>query len=204
MYVGSAESCEYDQVLEEFIIDELPPGKHINTKIKTWIGEICFKVCSASPEYKKIPYPDDLLAASIVMISATYRNQEFFRYIWVYKRRCSYFVFNSYENPDWIEKPPKDVQIDNLHRFLLIDKPRIKKTEIIWDDFFDIKVQKKLQTSKSPKLKKDKKQQYEVEIKRYDSNKKETPNSKKNTELGLTNNKGNFPSKTSFKGNFGL
>ena len=79
MYVGSAESAEYDQVLEEFIIDELPPGKHIETKFKTWIGEITFKVCADGPDYKRIPYPDDLLAASIVMISATYRNQEFFR-----------------------------------------------------------------------------------------------------------------------------
>ena len=91
-------------------------------------------------------------------------------------------MFNSYENPDWIETPPKEVQIDNLYRFLLVDKPRIKKTEIIWDDFFDIKVQKRLQTSKSPNLKKEKKQKFEVELKRIDSNKKETPNSKKTTE----------------------
>ena len=116
VYVGSAETSDYDQVQEEFIIDKLPKG------------EFSFRVETLPPDYTRIKYPDDLLASSVLMISATYRNQEFFR--------CSYFVFNSYDDPKLIENIPEIVYIDKICRYILIDKPRIKKTEITWDTVF--------------------------------------------------------------------
>ena len=68
IYVGSAESYEYDQLLEHFFM-ELP------TK-----GSRTFEIEVDPPNASKIPSVEDLIGASVLMVSVFYRSQEFFRY----------------------------------------------------------------------------------------------------------------------------
>lgn len=56
----------------------IPPGQ---------VGELKFDWILNAPNPKKIPKIDDLLGASAMMISASFKNNEFFR--------CSYFVYNN-------------------------------------------------------------------------------------------------------------
>lgn len=64
--MGSAESTQYDQVLEHFVMENLAAG------------ELTFEIKINPPEPDKIP-KDELLGASLLMICAIYRKQEFFR-----------------------------------------------------------------------------------------------------------------------------
>lgn len=68
IYVGSAESCEYDQILEHFYMQDL------NSK-----GKRTFEIEVEPPDPLKIPTVEDLVGVSIIMIPAFYRGQEFFR-----------------------------------------------------------------------------------------------------------------------------
>ena len=58
------------------------------------------------------------------MITALYRRQEFFR--------CSYFVYNNYKDPA-LSPDSDDIYIDQIIRSILVDKPRIRVNEILWD-----------------------------------------------------------------------
>lgn len=58
------------------------------------------------------------------MLTALYRRQEFFR--------CSYFIYNNYEDESLAESG-SGIQLDNITRSILVDKPRLRVYEIIWD-----------------------------------------------------------------------
>ena len=83
IYIGSANSCEYDQVLESFSF----PVKEI--------GHCSFQVNVAPPDHRLIPSFDDFLGATLLMFSAMYNDKEFFR--------CSYFVYNNFEDETVIQ-----------------------------------------------------------------------------------------------------
>ena len=83
IYIGSANSCEYDQILESFSF----PVKEI--------GQCSFQVDVAPPDHRLIPSFDDFLGATLLMFSAMYNDNEFFR--------CSYFVYNNFENESVIQ-----------------------------------------------------------------------------------------------------
>ena len=78
IYIGSANSCKHDQILESF---SFPVKK---------LGGYSFNVDVSPPDHKLVPSFDDLLGATLLMISAVYNEKEFFR--------CSYFVYNNFEN----------------------------------------------------------------------------------------------------------
>ena len=78
IYIGSANSCEYDQVLESF---SFPVEK---------LGSCNFNIDVRPPDHRLIPTLDDLLGATLLMISAIYDGREFFR--------CSYFVYNNFDD----------------------------------------------------------------------------------------------------------
>jgi hypothetical protein len=59
-----------------------------------------------------------------MMITALFRRQEFFR--------CSFFVYNNYKDPK-LSIDSEDIYIDQIMRSILVDKPRIRVNEIIWD-----------------------------------------------------------------------
>ena len=57
--------------------------------------------------------------------------------------RCSYFVYNGIadELAEELEKQEDskgeaEMSIDSVSRFILSDKPRIKHTDILWDNDF--------------------------------------------------------------------
>lgn len=66
--MGSAESYEYDQMLEHFFM---------NLKSK---GTRTFEIDVDPPDPSKIPTVEDLIGASVIMICVFYRSQEFFRF----------------------------------------------------------------------------------------------------------------------------
>ena len=87
-------------------------------------GDQIFELSISPPNADKIPSKADLLGVTIMMITALYRRQEFFR--------CSYFVYNNY--PDSFIVPDKrEVYIEKIMRNILTDKPRIRVNEIFWD-----------------------------------------------------------------------
>ena len=66
------------------------------------------------------------------MLTCSYNNnQEFFR--------VGYYVNNAYseEFPDLIENPPFNPDISKLTRHILVEKPRVTKFQIDWDEDSD-------------------------------------------------------------------
>jgi histone chaperone ASF1 len=45
-----------------------------------------------------------------------------------------YYVNNFYEDAELNENPPQQVDISSLTRHILIEKPRVTKFQVEWDD----------------------------------------------------------------------
>lgn len=76
------------------------------------------------PDTSKIP-ADDAVGVTVVLITASYRDQEFVR--------VGYYVNNEYEDPEMRENPPSEPQFDKLVRQIASDQPRVTKFKINWD-----------------------------------------------------------------------
>lgn len=76
------------------------------------------------PDPTKIPDQSDILGVTLLMITALYRRQEFFR--------CSYFVYNNYEDQTMMSNS-ESVKFEHVLRSILFDKPRVRVYEIMWD-----------------------------------------------------------------------
>lgn len=61
-----------------------------------------------------------------MLVTASYAGQEFFR--------VGYYVNNYYENPELAENPPDVPLLDQLTRHILVEKPRVTKFQIQWED----------------------------------------------------------------------
>ena len=117
VYVGSASDSSYDQVLEHVTVSSLKKGFQV------------FELSVAPPDASKIPSKEDLLGVTLLMITVLYRRQEFFR--------CSYFVYNGYEESTMNSGP---VCLTKVIRSILREKPRMRINEIVWDSVpnFDV------------------------------------------------------------------
>lgn len=113
IYVGSAESEEYDQVLDTIYVGPVPEGRHI------------FVFQADPPDVTKIP-EQDAVGVTIVLLTCSYRGQEFVR--------VGYFVNNEYTDPEMRENPPPKPLYDQLTRNILATKPRVTRFKINWDD----------------------------------------------------------------------
>lgn len=113
IYVGSAESEEYDQVLDTIYVGPVPEGRHI------------FVFQADPPDVTRIP-EQDAVGVTIVLLTCSYRNQEFVR--------VGYFINNEYSDPEMREMPPAKPQFDKLTRNILASKPRVTRFKINWDD----------------------------------------------------------------------
>lgn len=82
-----------------------------------------FEMAVQPPDYTKIP-AKDILGVTVIMITAMYRRQEFFR--------CSYFVYNNYAD-DTVISNKSNLEIEKVIRSILIKEPRIRINEILWD-----------------------------------------------------------------------
>ncbi|CAM9790841.1 unnamed protein product [Lampetra fluviatilis] len=113
IYVGSAESEEYDQTLDSVLVGPVPAGCHM----------FVFQAMAAKPEL----IPDtDAVGVTVVLITCTYRNQEFIR--------IGYYVNNEYIDPELKENPPAKPDYSKLQRNVLGTSPRVTRFQINWDD----------------------------------------------------------------------
>ncbi|KAG7177660.1 Histone chaperone asf1-like [Homarus americanus] len=110
IYVGSAESENYDQTLDTVYVGPVPEGKHM------------FVFQADPPDENKIPV-GDAVGVTVVLLTCGYKGQEFVR--------VGYYVNNSYTDPELQENPP------DLQRNILGTQPRVTKFKIDWDDAKD-------------------------------------------------------------------
>lgn len=113
IYVGSAESEEYDQVLDSVLVGPVPAGRHM------------FVFQADAPNPALIP-DADAVGVTVVLITCTYRSQEFIR--------VGYYVNNEYTDPDLRENPPVKPDFSKLQRNILASNPRVTRFHINWDD----------------------------------------------------------------------
>ncbi|PNJ13275.1 ASF1B isoform 2, partial [Pongo abelii] len=85
IYVGSAESEEFDQILDSVLVGPVPAGRHM------------FIFQADAPNPSLIP-ETDAVGVTVVLITCTYHGQEFIR--------VGYYVNNEYLNPELRENPP--------------------------------------------------------------------------------------------------
>eukprot|EP00270_Netrium_digitus_P007349 TRINITY_DN2144_c1_g1_i6.p1 TRINITY_DN2144_c1_g1~~TRINITY_DN2144_c1_g1_i6.p1 ORF type:complete len:206 (+),score=50.99 TRINITY_DN2144_c1_g1_i6:110-727(+) len=112
IYVGSAEDSKYDQLLDSVFVGPVSAG--------------CYKFIFEvdPPDAKKIPV-DDLIGVTVVLLTCSYREQEFIR--------VGYYVSNDYADEELRENPPEKITIEKIQRDLLAEQPRVTKFPIQWD-----------------------------------------------------------------------
>lgn len=113
IYVGSAESEEFDQVLDTIYVGPVPEGRHI------------FVFQADPPNVARIP-EQDAVGVTVVLLTCSYRGQEFVR--------VGYFINNEYSDPELRENPPAKPLFHQMTRNILASKPRVTRFKINWDD----------------------------------------------------------------------
>ncbi|XP_058461453.1 histone chaperone asf1 isoform X1 [Malaya genurostris] len=113
IYVGSAESEEFDQVLDTIYVGPVPEGRHI------------FVFQADPPNVARIP-EQDAVGVTVVLLTCSYRGQEFVR--------VGYFINNEYSTPELRENPPAKPLFQQMTRNILASKPRVTRFKINWDD----------------------------------------------------------------------
>lgn len=68
----------------------------------------------------------EIVGVTGILLTCSYNNQEFFR--------VGYYVNNYYEDPELNENPPSTPEIAKLTRHILVEKPRVTKFQIQWED----------------------------------------------------------------------
>ncbi|KAI3648851.1 hypothetical protein MP228_006705 [Amoeboaphelidium protococcarum] len=111
IYVGSAESEEHDQVLDNIMVGPVPVG----------VNKFVFQ--APAPQIEKIP-STDAIGVTVVLLTCSYLNHEFVR--------VGYYVNNEYMDEQLKENPPTEVQWDRIARSILSDKPRVTRFPIAW------------------------------------------------------------------------
>ncbi|XP_035908022.1 histone chaperone asf1 [Anopheles stephensi] len=113
IYVGSAESEEFDQVLDTIYVGPVPEGRHI------------FVFQADPPNVTRIP-EQDAVGVTVVLLTCSYRGQEFVR--------VGYFINNEYADAEMRENPPPRPLFHKMTRNILASKPRVTRFKINWDD----------------------------------------------------------------------
>lgn len=113
IYVGSAESEDYDQTLDTVFVGPVPEGRHM------------FVFQADPPDPQKIPIAD-AVGVTVVLLTCSYRGKEFIR--------VGYYVNNEYLDSELRENPPTNPQFDKLQRNVLATNPRVTRFKIDWGD----------------------------------------------------------------------
>ncbi|KAF5291799.1 hypothetical protein FQA39_LY14287 [Lamprigera yunnana] len=113
IYVGSAESEEYDQILDSVYVGPVPEGKHM------------FVFQADPPDVSRIP-ENDALGVTVVLLTCSYRSQEFIR--------VGYFINNEYSDQELRDNPPSPLQFDKVFRNILASEPRVTRFKINWEE----------------------------------------------------------------------
>jgi hypothetical protein len=126
-YVGCANDPTQDQVLEEVLVGPVSVG--VNN----------FVLTAPAPDFSVIPVPD-LIGVTVLLITCSYLEQEFVK--------IGYYVNNEYNDPSLpppappseegqptlpVPVPlPAQVDIQNMYRNILADKPIVTRINIDW------------------------------------------------------------------------
>jgi histone chaperone ASF1 len=110
IFVSSPESEEYDQELDDCMVGPVPVG--VNS----------FEFSAPSPDPRRIP-PADVLGVAAVILTASYRDQEFVR--------VGYYQNTEYDNDEMKETPPEKIRWERLMRDLS-NHPRVTRFSIKW------------------------------------------------------------------------
>lgn len=113
LYVGSAESDKYDQVLDSALVGPVLPGN------------FRFVFEANAPDPSKIP-SDDMTGVTVVLLTCSYKEKEFVR--------VGYYVNVDYQDEALKENPPEVPLIQSLWRHILEDHPRVTRFPIPFDD----------------------------------------------------------------------
>ncbi|KDQ08898.1 hypothetical protein BOTBODRAFT_179529 [Botryobasidium botryosum FD-172 SS1] len=111
LFVSSPATEEYDQELDDCMVGPVPVG--VNS----------FEFSAPAPDRDRIP-PGDVLGVAAVILTASYREQEFVR--------VGYYQNTEYDNEEMKENPPESIVWDRLVRELA-EKPRVTRFSIKWD-----------------------------------------------------------------------
>ncbi|GAB1317569.1 Histone chaperone asf1 [Madurella fahalii] len=111
-YVGSAQSDNYDQLLDQLYVGPIPVG----------INKFVFE--ADPPDTKRIPI-DELLGVTVILLTCNYDGREFVR--------VGYYVNNEYESEELVNDPPAKPVIEKIRRNVLAEKPRVTRFAIKWD-----------------------------------------------------------------------
>ncbi|CAK9206190.1 unnamed protein product [Sphagnum troendelagicum] len=112
IYVGSAEDEKYDQVLESVLVGPVN------------VGNYRFVFQAEPPEPDKIP-EEDIIGVTVLLLTCSYLGQEFIR--------VGYYVSNEYVDENLREDPPAKVQVHQVQRNILSDKPRVTKFPVVFN-----------------------------------------------------------------------
>ncbi|XP_003743267.1 histone chaperone asf1 [Galendromus occidentalis] len=113
IYVGSAESEQYDQVLDTILVGPVPEGRHM------------FVFTADPPNPSRIPM-QDLVGVTVVLLTCSYKEKEFIR--------VGYYVNVDYADAELKENPPATPVYEKLVRNILATNPRVTRFKIDWDD----------------------------------------------------------------------
>ena len=143
IYVGSAESEEFDQVLDTVYVGPVPEGRHMfvfQVKFLDSISRAVFYrklfVSQANPPNpEKIPVAD-LVGVTVVLLTCSYRSagesgigdRRMMHFLHMFYSsefiRIGYYVSNDYLDPELKETNPSPPQWDKLQRNILATNPR--------------------------------------------------------------------------------
>uniref|UniRef100_A0A183V1I4 Anti-silencing protein 1 n=1 Tax=Toxocara canis TaxID=6265 RepID=A0A183V1I4_TOXCA len=115
VYVGSAESEKYDQVLDSVLVGPIVEGRH----------KFIFE--ADGPDPSKIP-EDDIVGVTVLLLRCSYRKQLFIKVGW--------FVTLEYTDPEMKENPPATPILDQVI-ISLFDTCEVGKRENIVDRLFN-------------------------------------------------------------------
>jgi len=113
IYVGSSESSAYDQVVDSVEIGPgIPAGNHE------------FDFVTENGVNPTQIQEGHLLGPTVVILNATYNEQEFVR--------VGYYVNVAYDVQEMNENPPSQVDFNHLKREILASEPRVTRFKINW------------------------------------------------------------------------
>ncbi|KAL2117473.1 hypothetical protein VTJ04DRAFT_7133 [Mycothermus thermophilus] len=111
-YVGSAQSDQYDQLLDSLLVGPIPVG----------VNKFVFE--ADPPDTSRIP-SDELLGVTVILLTCAYDGREFVR--------VGYYVNNEYETEELQNDPPAKPIVEKIRRNVLANKPRVTRFAIKWD-----------------------------------------------------------------------
>ncbi|EHA98970.1 Histone chaperone ASF1B [Heterocephalus glaber] len=111
--VGSAESDEFDQILDSVSIGPVSAGRHMF-------------VFQADAPNSSLSQETDAVGVTLVLITCTYRGHEF--------NRVGYYVNKEYPNPELWENQPLTRDFSQLQWNILASNPRVTRFHIYWDN----------------------------------------------------------------------